>query len=187
MGRFDLNTITLVWQIVPIGIVTVILGAWLAWARVKRNLNRTVTIQMYQHFYSSDFAKTRTEARYFVLFFRRHGKKSCEYFIYVKIHFPSVEERDEYYSTITSFANILYFFSGLYEYHRLGAIDRTNLKRFFSHVFEWWYLAVIRDFLEAYEDCYFEAKNDPADRDRLQSKPPWAYNLQALAKLFKLK
>jgi len=121
MGRFDLNTITFAWQVIPVGIVTAILGAWLAWARVKRNLNRTVTIQLYQQFYSSDFATTRTEARHFVLFFRRHGTKCCEYFIYVKIHFASTEDRDEYYKSITSFANILYFFSGLYEYHRLAA------------------------------------------------------------------
>lgn len=186
MGRFDLNTITLVWQVIPIGVVCAILGAWLSWARVKRNLNRTVTIQLYQHFYGSDFAKTRTEGRHFVLFFRRHDRKCCEYFVYVKIHFASTEDRDEYYTMVTSFANILYFFSGLYEYHRLGVIDGKNLKRFFAHVFEWWYLAIIRDFLEAYESCYSESMSDASDRQRLVSRPPWADNLEALAKLFNL-
>lgn len=173
-----------IWQVIPVGILCAFFGAVTAWYRMKRGLNRKLTTELYQQFYSSEFSDVRNKARYFILYYAKHKDRTCEYFIYLDIRFSSRNERDEYYTTITNFTHILYFFSGLVEFYRLGMVDKANLRRQFLHVFEWWYLAVIRDFIASYDRVYTQAINDhTSTRRKLISRPPWVANIKQLIRL----
>ncbi len=144
-----------------------------------------MTFELYRHFFSHDFSKIRSEARKFRNYKTRSPIPIAHYFIYIDLGIIDDSDRVEYYDTITQYAAILYFFSGLVEHLKAGTINKNNMRRLFGHVFEWWYLHSIKEFMPEYKEAYKiaqERRTNTVDDRIMLSEPPWVKNISMLEK-----
>ena len=137
-------------------------------------------------------AKVRAMARNFREYLAKNPQLCAQYFILIDIRGitdGTQDTRQEYYDLVTSYTGILYFFSGLMEHLNTSALSKRSLIRLFKHVFEWWYLNSIKNFIIVYQKEFnrLKAVNEQSlPMNQLTSNPPWVENLKRLSEIMHL-